>query len=266
MERCIFSTSIAVLWDFCLNNLGNCSRLGEEGASCWVLQGRGSDLVNCNKETENESSAFLALDFLQPAVWESESIQTHCRMPASMRVKHLGSWVETGRWEVCWGWGHPGTWTHGSQTGPESEFWDSLLLFSHSVESDSVTPWTAAHQASLSFTISQSLLKIMLIESIQLRFSSHLQSFPASVSFLMSQLFASGDQSIGASGLASVLPMNIQDSFPLRWTGWISLQSKRLSRVFSNTTVQKHQFFSVSLLYDPTLTSIQHYWKNHSFD
>ena len=72
-----------------------------------------------------------------------------------------------------------------------------------------VTPWTAACQASLSFTISQSLLKIMLIESIQLRFSSHLQSFPASVSFLMSQLFASGDQSIGASGLASVLPMNI---------------------------------------------------------
>ena len=139
-----------------------------------------------------------------------------------------------------------------------------LLLFSH--VKLFVTPWTAACQASLSFTISQSLLKIMLIESIQLRFSSHLQSFPASVSFLMSQLFASGDQSIGASGLASVLPMNIQDSFPLRWTGWISLQSKRLSRVFSNTTVQKHQFFSVSLLYDPTLTSIQHYWKNHSFD
>ena len=139
-----------------------------------------------------------------------------------------------------------------------------LLLFSH--VKLFVTPWTAAYQASLSFTISQSLLKLMLIESIQLHFSSHLQSFPASVSFLMSQLFASGDQSIGASGLASVLPMNIQVSFPLGWTGWISLQSKRLSRVFSNTTVQKHQFFSVSLLYDPTLTSIHHYWKNHSFD
>ena len=80
------------------------------------------------------------------------------------------------------------------------------------------------------------------------------------------QLFASGDQSIGASGLASVLPMNIQDSFPLGWTGWVSLQSKGLSRVFSNTTVQKHQFFSVSLLYDPILTSIHHYWKNYSFD
>ena len=70
---------------------------------------------------------------------------------------------------------------------------------------------------------------------------SSLQSFPASGSFLMSQFFTSGGQSIGTS--ASVLPMNIQDWFPLRWTGWISLQSKGLSRVFSNTTVQKHQFF-----------------------
>ena len=75
-------------------------------------------------------------------------------------------------------------------------------------------------------------------------FSSHLQSFPASGSFPMSQLFASGGQSIGVSASASVLPMNIQDWFPLGWNGWISLQSKGLSRVFSNTTVQKHQFFS----------------------
>ena len=73
--------------------------------------------------------------------------------------------------------------------------------------------------------------------------SSCLQSFPASGSFQMSQLFASGCQSIGVSASASVLPMNIQDWFPLGWTGWISLQSKGLSRVFSNTTVQKHQFF-----------------------
>ena len=86
-----------------------------------------------------------------------------------------------------------------------------------------------------------------LNDAIQLPFSSCLQSFPASVSFLMSQLFASGDQSIGASGLASVLPMNIQDSFPLGWTGRVSLQSKGLSRVFSNTTVQKNQFFSTQL-------------------
>ena len=73
---------------------------------------------------------------------------------------------------------------------------------------------------------------------------SRLQSFPASESFQMSQLFASGGQRIGVSASASVLPMNIQDWFPLGLTGWISLQSKGLSRVFSNTTVQKHQFFS----------------------
>ena len=70
------------------------------------------------------------------------------------------------------------------------------------------------------------------------------QSFPASRSFPMSQFFASGGQSTGASALASVLPMNIWGWFPLGWTGWVSLQSKGLSRVFSNTTVQKHQFFS----------------------
>ena len=74
-------------------------------------------------------------------------------------------------------------------------------------------------------------------------FFSHLQSFPASGSFQMSQFFASGGQSIGVSASASVLPMNIQDWFPLGWTGWISLLSKGLSRAFSNTTVQKHQFF-----------------------
>ena len=78
-------------------------------------------------------------------------------------------------------------------------------------------------------------------------FSSCLQSFPASGSFLMSQLFTWGGQSIGVSALASVLPINTQDWSPLGWTGWISLQSKGLSRVFSNTTVQKHQFFSAQL-------------------
>ena len=77
-------------------------------------------------------------------------------------------------------------------------------------------------------------------------FSSHLQSFPASGSFQMSQ-FASGGQSIGVSASESVLLMNIQDWFPLGWTGWISLQFKGLSRVFSNTTVQKHQFFGSQL-------------------
>ena len=76
---------------------------------------------------------------------------------------------------------------------------------------------------------------------------SCLQSFPASGSFLMSQLFTSGGQSIGASASASVLPMNFQGWSPSGWTGWISLQSKELSRVFFNTTVQKHPFFGTQL-------------------
>ena len=85
------------------------------------------------------------------------------------------------------------------------------------------------------------------ISSSVVPFSSHLQSFPASGSFQMSHLFALGGQSIRVSASASVLPVNIQDWFPLGWTGWISLQSQGLSRVFSNTTVQKHQFFSTQL-------------------
>ena len=98
-------------------------------------------------------------------------------------------------------------------------------------------------------------------------FSSCLQSFPASGSFPMSQFFTSGGQSIGASASASVLPMNIQDLFPLGCTGWISFQSKGLSRVFSNTTVQEHQFFCAQLsLYSNSLTSIHDYWENHSLD
>ena len=95
------------------------------------------------------------------------------------------------------------------------------------------------------------------ISSSVIPFSSRLQSFPASGSFLMSQLFASGGQSIGVSASASVLPMNVQDWFPLGWTGWISLMSTGLSRVFSSTTVWKHQFFDIQ----PSLTSIYDYWK-----
>ena len=85
------------------------------------------------------------------------------------------------------------------------------------------------------------------VSSSVIPFSSCLQSFPASGSFPMSYFFASGGQSIGVSASASVLPKNIQDWFPLGWTGWISLQSKGLSRVFSNTTVQKQQFFGAQL-------------------
>ena len=108
-----------------------------------------------------------------------------------------------------------------------------------------VTPWTAACQASLYITYSRSLLKLTSIESV-MPTSYHIiccpllllpQSLPESGSFPMSQFFTSGGQTIEVSASASVLPMNIQVWFPLGWTGWISLQSKGLSRVFSNTTV-----------------------------
>ena len=135
-----------------------------------------------------------------------------------------------------------------------------------------MTPWTAARQHFLYITNSQSLLKLMSIKLVKPSnhlilchlLSSCLQSFPASGSFPMSQFFTSHGQSSGVSASASVLPMNIQDWFPLRFTGLISLQSKRLSRVFSNTTVQKQQFFSAQL--SLTLTSIHDCWKNHTFD
>ena len=116
---------------------------------------------------------------------------------------------------------------------------------SHSHGKLFATPGTAARQASLFFTISPNLLKLMSIESVMM--SNHLihchhllQYFPASESFQISQFFSSGGQSIVVSASASVLPMDIQDWSPLGWTGWISLQSKGLSRVFSNITVQKH--------------------------
>ena len=95
-------------------------------------------------------------------------------------------------------------------------------------------------------------------------FSCHLQSLPASGSFQMSLFFAAGGQSIAVSASTSVHLMNIQDWFPLGLTGWISLQSKGLSRVFSNTTVQKHQTSVLSFLYSPALTSIHDHWKNHT--
>ena len=111
------------------------------------------------------------------------------------------------------------------------------------------TPWITAHQASLSITNSCSSSRWChpAISSSVVPFSSCPQSLPASASFPMSQLFTWGGQSIGVSASASVLPMNTQDWSPLGWTGRISLQSKGLSRVFSNTTVQKHQFFCAQL-------------------
>ena len=149
-----------------------------------------------------------------------------------------------------------------------------MVQFSRSVLSDSETPWTAAHQASLSITNSQSPPKPMSTESVMP--SNHLllcrpllfplSSFPASGSFQTSQFFTSGGQGIGVSASTSVLPMNTQDWFPLGWTGWISLQSKGLSRVFSNTIVQSINSSVLSFLYSPTLTSTHDHWKNHSPD
>ena len=141
--------------------------------------------------------------------------------------------------------------------------WKNVTLVNDQIRSDQSlshvqlfsTPWIAARQAFLSITNSWSLPKPMSIVSVMpsnhlifcCPFSSCPQSFPASGSFPTSQLYAWGGQSIGVSALASVLPMNTQDWYPLGWTGWISLQSKGLSRVFSNTTVQKHQFFGSQL-------------------
>ena len=104
------------------------------------------------------------------------------------------------------------------------------------------------------------------ISSSVIAFSSCPQSLPASESFLMSRLFASGGQSIRASASASVFPVSIQDWLPLGWTGWISLQFKGLSRVFSNITFKSINSSVLSFLYSPTLTSIHDYWKNHSLD
>ena len=140
--------------------------------------------------------------------------------------------------------------------------WVLLLLFCCSVVFNSANPWTAARQAPLSLTISRSLFKLMFIKlwchptmsSSDVPFFSRLQSFPGSGSFPIRWPFASGGQSIGASALASVLPMNIQDWFPLELTDLISLQSNRLSGVFSNTTVQKHQLFETQ----PSLWSNSH--------
>ena len=128
--------------------------------------------------------------------------------------------------------------------------------FSHSVVSNSLQPHGLQHTRTpcpsptpgvYSNSCPWSQWCHPTISSSVIPFSSCLQSFPSSRSFPMSQLFASGGQSIGVSASASVLPMNIQDWSALGWTGWISLQSKGLSRVFTNTTVQKHQFFSAQL-------------------
>ena len=132
----------------------------------------------------------------------------------------------------------------------------SLVQFSRSVMSDSLWPHGLQHTRPpcssptpgvYSNSCPLNLWCHPTISSSVVPFSSCLQSFPASGSFPMSQFFTSGGQNIGVSASASVLPIYIQDWFPLGWTGWISLKSTGLSRVFSNATVEKHQFFGIQL-------------------
>ena len=138
---------------------------------------------------------------------------------------------------------------------PYAKEWGSVQL-SHSVVSNFLWPYGPQHARPPCpspipgvYSNSNPLSRWChpTISSSAVTFSFHLQFFPASGSFQMSQLFTSGGQITGVSASVSVLPMNTQDWSPLGWTGWISLQSKGLSRVFSNTTVQKHQFFGTQI-------------------
>ena len=157
----------------------------------------------------------------------------------------------------------------------KQKFYDIMYQFSNSIVSNSLQPRELQHATlpclsprpgACSNSCPLSWWCHPTISSSVVPFSSRLQSFPATGIFPKCQFFASGGQSIGASASASVFPMNIQDWFPLGLTDLIFLQSKGLSRVFCNTIVQKHQFFSFSFLYCPTFTFIHDYWENHSTD
>ena len=151
----------------------------------------------------------------------------------------------------------------------------SSVQFSRSVMSDSLQPHESQHTrppcpspAPRVHTNTRPLSQWChpAISSSVFPFSSCPQSLPASDSFPMSQLFAWGGQSTGVSALASFLPKNTQDWSPLEWTGWISLQSKGLSRVFPIPQFKSINSSALSFLHSPTLTSIHDHWKNHSLD
>ena len=181
----------------------------------------------------------------QQATWQTEMTVGH---PAAAWV-----FTATGWEEILFSNGYIRTYIISSILLFDSQ---SSVQFSHSVMSDSLQPHGLQH-ARLScpsptpraYSNSCPLHQWchLTISSFVMPLSSHLQSFPESGSFPMNWFFTSGGQSIGVSTLASVLPMNTQDWFPLGLTGWISLQSKGLSRVFPNTTVLKHQFFGAQL-------------------
>ena len=176
-------------------------------------------------------------------------------------LEKQGQWVFPGRWFSIWDRLENTEMERGEECdqpvwGADWSQYVESVQFSHSVVSDSLQPHGLQHTRlpcssptpraySNSCPLSRGCHPT--ISSSVIPFSSCLQSFPALESFKMSQFFAWGDQGIGASVSASVLPMNIQGWFCLGWTGLISLQSKGLSRVFSNTAVQKHQFFGTQL-------------------
>ena len=151
----------------------------------------------------------------------------------------------------------------------------SLVQFSRSIVSNSLWPHGQQHARppcpsptprACSNSCPWSQWCHPAISSSVIPFSSSLQSFPASGSFPMSQLFARGGQSTGVSASASVLPMNIQNWFPLGWTGWISLQSKGLLESSPTPQFKSINSSVLSFLYGPPLTSIDDHWKNHSFE
>ena len=161
---------------------------------------------------------------------------------------------------------------------PRTYNWEriSSIQFSRSVMSASLQPHGLQHTrlpypsptsraCSNSCPLSQWCHPTILSSVISFS-SSCLQSFPASGSFLRTLPFTSGGHSIGDSTSTSVLPMNVQGSFPLGLTGWISLLSKGLSRVFSKPQLKSINSSALSFLYSPTLTSVNDYWKNYSFD
>ena len=160
----------------------------------------------------------------------------------------------------------PCEWLGQTLPGPSS------VQFSHSVVSNSLQPHGLQHARPPCPSPTPGAYSNLgplnpwchpTISSSVVPFSSCLQSFPASGSFQMSLFLTSGGQSVGVSAPASVLPMNIQDWFPLGWTGWIVLQSKGLSRTPKFKSINS---LALSFVYSPTLTSIHNHWKSHSFD
>ena len=175
--------------------------------------------------------------------------------------------------DLCWYQGSGSSWNSGR--GEQSAMVSSSVQFSHSVESDSLPPHEPQHarppcpSPTPRIHPNPCLLSWWChptISSSVIPFSSCPQSFPASGSFQMSQLFESGGQSTGVSALASVLPMNTQDWSPLGWTGWISLQSKDSQKSSPTPQFKSINSSALSFLHSPTLSSIHDHWKNHSLD